>query len=732
MTSDAGFTHGVTTDDEARIRLLVADRRNRELLSDWLAEAYRGQVGTDPDGGFDLCVLDAASFARHREWLRERKEGAHPVFLPALLVSNEPPSEELDPSAWSSIDGLYVIDEIVSVPVEKSVLYRRLENLLERRRLSQRLSGRLERSRERFRTLFDGTPDPVFVLSTDSTIQYVNDAFCEQFDLTRETALDGSLGDLSAFPTETATTVEGEVATMLDGRETGPETVTYRGPDGTERFAEITVNSIDAGDRDDAVVIMRDVTERRKRERELEESETRFRAVFENAHDGLLIANDDGRCFDANPAAADLLGVDRDELIGMSIADFAPPDFDFEAAWQRFQESDRQRGEFPLVRADGEERVVEFSATTDILPGRHLSALRDVTERKEMEAQLRESEQRFNQIADSVHEVIWMTDPTTDELVYLSPGFGELVDRSGPAVGDDPVGFLDAVHPDDRRRVRDWMLTVHDPDDDADSYSIEHRIQRPDGTVRWVETDAYPVRDEDGVTRRYVGIIDDITELKARERELTAQNERLDRFATLVSHDLRNPLQVAVSRVDAARTVADPDGEVDDHLDTTAGSLDRMDRLIDDVLTLAREGQSDTDPEPVALSTASDRAWECVERTDATLTVAEDARIRADPDRIVTLLENFFRNAVEHAGGPVSVTVGALESGFYVADDGPGIPEDERDVVTELGYSTSDDGTGFGLAIVREIAKAHGWELTVTESDEGGARFEFTGVGRLD
>jgi len=93
------------------------------------------------------------------------------------------------------------------------------------------------------------------------------------------------------------------------------------------------------------------------------------------------------------------------------------------------------------------------------------------------------------------------------------------------------------------------------------------------------------------------------------------------------------------------------------------------------------------------------------------------------------LLENLLRNAVEHGGDTVTITVGGLNDGFYFEDDGPGIPENERNNVFETGYSTAKGGTGFGLSIVKQIATAHGWEICVTEGSEGGARFEIRGVG---
>jgi signal transduction histidine kinase len=111
-----------------------------------------------------------------------------------------------------------------------------------------------------------------------------------------------------------------------------------------------------------------------------------------------------------------------------------------------------------------------------------------------------------------------------------------------------------------------------------------------------------------------------------------------------------------------------------------------------------------------------------------------DLAFLADADRLQQLLENLFRNAVEHGGEEVTVQVGALDdaSGFYVADNGVGIPEESQGKVFDSGYSSATDGTGFGLAIVKEIVDAHGWMIRVTENSEGGARFEITGIAFPD
>ncbi|MFC7044844.1 sensor histidine kinase [Halobacteriaceae archaeon GCM10025711] len=153
-----------------------------------------------------------------------------------------------------------------------------------------------------------------------------------------------------------------------------------------------------------------------------------------------------------------------------------------------------------------------------------------------------------------------------------------------------------------------------------------------------------------------------------------------------------------------------------------------METIIEDVLSLARQGLGVDDPEPTDLESVAADAWASVDTKDAVLTVEGTRTVPADAGRFQQLLENLFRNAVEHAGTDVAVRVGPLDDGFYVEDDGPGVPEDDRESVFTPGYSTATDGTGFGLSIVRQIAEAHGWTVEVTESESGGARFEVTDV----
>jgi PAS domain S-box-containing protein len=244
------------------------------------------------------------------------------------------------------------------------------------------------------------------------------------------------------------------------------------------------------------------------------------------------------------------------------------------------------------------------------------------------------------------------------------------------------------------------------------------------GRDMWVLNSKVPWEDEGGDVVGLVGATLDITERKEAQLELKRQKERLEKFIGVMSHDLRNPLDLAMGRLEVAREECDSE-----HLDHVADAHDRMRRIIDETLTLARQGRTAEDLETIRLPTLARDSWDGIDTADATLDV-EDVGVTATKTGLRHLFENLFGNAVQHGGDDVAVRVGALEdgAGFFVADDGPGIPEDDREAIFEVGHTTADDGIGFGLSIVEEVAQAHDWDVTVADSDAGGARFEFRDV----
>lgn len=231
----------------------------------------------------------------------------------------------------------------------------------------------------------------------------------------------------------------------------------------------------------------------------------------------------------------------------------------------------------------------------------------------------------------------------------------------------------------------------------------------------------------------WVVVLRDETEQQRQQAQLQRRNEQLDRFAETLSHDLRNPLNVAQGYLRAVQKEIDRDALDDrDALEKIHGAHVRMDEIIEELLRLARTGKEIDEVEPVALDALVERAWNTVETDAAELSMETEGMVMADPTTLRQAFENLFRNAVEHGGGDVHVTVGDLDDGFFIEDDGPGIPERDRETAFVVGYSTSPEGTGLGLQIVRSIVEGHGWEITITDGNDGGARFEITGVDRVD
>jgi signal transduction histidine kinase len=227
-------------------------------------------------------------------------------------------------------------------------------------------------------------------------------------------------------------------------------------------------------------------------------------------------------------------------------------------------------------------------------------------------------------------------------------------------------------------------------------------------------------------------------ERQAVESRLRRERDRLDEFAAVISHDLRNPLNTAMGyanllEADAKASDGRLDEGITEQIDALRTALDRMDALTEEVLTLARNGSVVEGSTPVALTDVARNAWATTDTDDASLRITDEATgtdVLADAGRLQQLFENVFRNAAEHAGPAPTVTVGTLtdRAGFWVADDGPGIPPADRDRVFEAGYTTEKAGTGFGLGIVERVAEAHGWTVSVAGDDSDGARFEVWGV----
>lgn len=332
------------------------------------------------------------------------------------------------------------------------------------------------------------------------------------------------------------------------------------------------------------------------------------------------------------------------------------------------------------------------------------------------ESRRRELERREAYLEQS-SDIISVMD-RNGKVTYQSPSTKRATGFTPAEVIGD-AGF-EHVHPDDREKLKGELLPfVSQPNTEVQE---ELRVETQDGDWRWIEVRGVNKLDDPAI-KGLLFSSRDITERKEQEQQLRLEKERLDEFASIVSHDLRSPLHVAQGRLELSKEECDSN-----HLDDISQSIERSLELIDDLLTLARQGQEIGGVEPLDVNGLVETCWNTTMTGDATLVTDFDSAIRADRSRLRQLFENLIRNAVKHGSDDVTVTVGSLPDGFYVEDDGPGIPSDKRDEVFKPGYSEGNEGTGFGLSIVQQIVAAHGWDIRVTEGANGGARFEITGV----
>ncbi|MFB6171810.1 MAG: PAS domain-containing protein [Haloarculaceae archaeon] len=449
-------------------------------------------------------------------------------------------------------------------------------------------------------------------------------------------------------------------------------------------------------------------------------TEDQRRAIEREAHldritDGFVTVDEDWRVTYANRRAAELLGRDRAAVVG-------------DVLWEAFPEVVGTPFEDAFVRAMAAAEPVEIEAEYEPLgawfevraypseTGLSLS-FQNVTDRHERETYLERNETIVQTVQDGVYTL-----DASGRFTFVNDAFVDLagVDRAD-LLGEHVSLLLPEPQVEaGRQRIADLLSGARE------AVSFEMTTPDASGDPRTYDVEVTALPADEGEFRGTIGVVRDVTERKARERELERQNERLAEFASIASHDLRSPLTVAQGYLDLARDSGDPAD-----FDRIERAHDRMAALIDDLLTLARDGQRVEQPRLVTLAPACEAAWTTVDSGEASLSLAlGDAAVEADPDRLRSLLENLLSNAVAHGAGadgrPATIEVGALDggAGFYVADDGPGIPALDRSRVFERGFTTSDDGTGFGLAIVEQVAEAHGWSVTASESAAGGARFE--------
>ena len=448
--------------------------------------------------------------------------------------------------------------------------------------------------------------------------------------------------------------------------------------------------------------------------------------LIEQVNDLITVVDTEGTITYVSPAVTRVLGYDPEELVGHEGYEFVHPE-DQERNAEALETvlsnpSTSKTIEVRFHHADGSWRWIEATMQNrvddDVIDGILVSS-RDITERKAYEAEAQKLAEEYEALLNNVEDAIFLINVEADdadtrfEFERLSPSYERQTGLTTEEVrGQTPR----EVFGEDQGAA--LASNYHRCVNAGEPISYQEELQVDDDARFW-QTKIAPVVSGGEVTR-LVGVTRNVTDRVERERQLRQQNERLDEFASVISHDLRNPLGVAQGRATILAEQIESE-----HLDVLLGNLTRMESIVEDTLTLARQGNTISDTESINLTDIVGKCWANIDTDEAAIEIVDETTFQADPDRLQHVFENLFRNATEHGGADVTVRVGSHDhGGIYVEDDGPGIPVEKRDEVLEPGYSSACGGTGFGLTIVKRIVEAHGWALSITDGTDGGARFE--------
>lgn len=342
--------------------------------------------------------------------------------------------------------------------------------------------------------------------------------------------------------------------------------------------------------------------------------------------------------------------------------------------------------------------------------------LTNAVEQHRAQQALERSEEKFSKMVMNSTDFISIVSEN-GQFEYVSPSSEKIIGYDNEEMIGNSI--FNYVHPEDRQQVmEEFFAAIEEPNKEP---TIEFRLNNSEQAATVVESRGKNLLD-DATIEGFVVNTRDITPLKEREWGLEERNKKLTDMRRALTHDTMSPLNVASSALSLYRDTGD-----EQYLDKIDNSVDRAEALISSIAQMAKFETNIEGTEPVSLREVVLSAWEMVDTAGAELHIQDSKEIEAEPTRLQQLFENLFKNATTHGSVDVTIQVGTTETGFYVEDTGPGIPEERREKVFEAGYTTESENTGFGLNIVKQIVVGHGWDITITDGETDGARFAISG-----
>ncbi len=582
----------------------------------------------------------------------------------------------------------------------------------------ERKSPKKGGSEKYFEAVLETIPEGIVLMDKNHRVVTTNSTFKEMFDYND---LKGK--DIDDFIIPEKLIEEGKRCTS---RVMNGEVVHFDSVRKTKEGKELFVSILGApvvvdGEHVGIFAIYRDISERKKMEEELRESEQKYRSIVENAHSGILIIDENYTLTYVNDTLCEILGYPRDEIIDHDFREFLD-EASTQLVTDRYRR--RQRGEnvpsryeFNIIRKDGEKRRVEVRSSVIKDPEgkpKTVAQILDITKRKKAEQELKQKQNHLEKAQEIGKIGTWELDVKNNKLMWTDEVyriFGIPLDTE--LTYED---FLECVHPDDREYVDNkWKAALQ-----GEPSNIDHRIVVGD-EVKWVREKAEREFDEQGNVVRALGAVQEITERKETEEALKKQKEELSEFAHTVSHDLKNYINIIKNR---AQLSLMKEETAETNAKKIVGITEKMEKFVSRQLELADAGKAIGKPEKVDLNKLLE---EVSENHDLAVKWEDLPIIEGDPQRLKEMFHNLIENAVIHGEATrVELTAeqGEDASVISVKDNGKGIPEEHLDKIFDMGYST--DGFGIGLSIVKRIVEAHGWSIGGESAEEEGTTFTLT------
>lgn len=619
----------------------------------------------------------------------------------------------------------------------------------------------LRESEERFRSMADCSPSMMWVTGATGEVEFINRPYRTFCGVSLEDLREGRW-QIPIHPDDSTEYVAAFRDAVRDHTPFAGEARFRRG-DGEWRMVGSHARprlSID-GEYLGHVGVSADITDRRRADEALRESERRFRVMADCCPIGIWVTDARGETQFINRTYRDFFGIasERVEPDGWRVLIHPDDRPGYVKAFDCSLELHTSlKAEYRVRHASGEWRWVETYATPRLSTGGEfegfVGASKDITERKRVEQALQNSEEKFRQLAENINEVFWMMPPEANEMLYVSPAFEQVWGTTCENLYRNPMSWSEAIHPDDADRAH----AVFARQIQGEPVDSEYRIRTPDGQEKWIRDRAFPIHDAAGKLIRVAGLAEEITEEKRRERELIgaqegaeAANRAKSCFLANMSHEIRTPMNGVLGMVQVLLET-EPTSEQHRYLKVAESSGRTLLSLIDNILDLSKIEAGKVVLESVDFDmhrTIEEIMELCRAQANAKnlrfsshMSPALPTHLRGDPTRLRQVLNNLLVNALKFTerGGValnadlVSRDVEKVIVRFSVTDDGIGIGPDQAAalfspfVQADVSTTRKYGGTGLGLAICKQLVEMMGGTIGVESQAGKGSVFSFTVV----